>query len=251
MLNAVNASVVPAIRLENITVSYDRKPALHHLTGVFEIGSLTAIAGPNGGGKSTLLKALAGIIRPDEGVISITSNKSSIAYLPQSSELKREMPLTVAELVASGLWNRSKAFGAIKRKDREVISEALAKVGLEGFEKRSLVSLSLGQLQRMLFARLIVQDAPLILLDEPFAAVDEVTIARLHDLILSWHHEGRTIICVLHNMEMIRRSFERCLLLARDCIAWGACSEVFSPENLLMAASFQGAWPGHVEPCLQ
>jgi zinc/manganese transport system ATP-binding protein len=250
MLDAVNGST-PAVRLENLTVSYDRKPAVHHLNGVFERGSLTAIAGPNGGGKTTLLKALVGILHADEGGVHIASDCVPIAYLPQSTELQRDTPLTVAELVASGFWSHSGIWGGIGKKSREIVTSALATVGLDGFEKRPLTSLSLGQLQRMLFARLIVQDAPLLLLDEPFAAVDERTISRLHDLIMSWHQEGRTIICVLHDLEMIRKSFEHCLLLARERVAWGPSAEVLHPDMLNIAGNFRGVWPTRVEPCLQ
>lgn len=247
----MNGFATPAVRLENLTVSYDRKPAVHHLSGVFEKGSLTAVAGPNGGGKSTLLKALAGILRADEGSIHIAPDCHPVAYLPQSTELQRDTPLTVAELVASGFWDKSGIWGGIGKQSRAHVASALAQVGLEGFEKRSLLSLSLGQLQRMLFARLIVQDAPLILLDEPFAAVDEHTMSRLHDLIMSWHQEGRTIICVLHDLDMIRHSFKHCLLLARENIAWGLSNEVLLPDKLIIAGNFRGVWPARVEPCLQ
>lgn len=251
MLNAVNGSMIPAVRLDNLTVSYDRKPAVHHVTGTFEAGTLTAIAGPNGAGKSTLLKTLAGIIRADEGAVHISSNQLPVAYLPQTAEVQRDIPLTVLELVSSGFWNRTGAFGTIRKAEREAARSALQQVGLGGFENRSLASLSVGQFQRTMFARLILQNAPLILLDEPFAGVDALTMERLLELIQAWHREHRTIICVLHDLEMIRNSFTRCLLMARECIAWGPPRDVLRSDKLVRAGSFQGAWPAHVEPCLQ
>lgn len=240
-----------AVQVENLTVSYDRKPAVHHLTGTFEAGSLTAVAGPNGGGKSTLLKALAGILRADEGAVHIARENLPIAYLPQAADVQRDIPMTALELVSSGFWHGCGSFGGIGRAERESARRALEAVGLGGFEQRNLISLSVGQFQRLLFARLIVQDAPLILLDEPFSAVDAPTMERLLDLILAWHREGRTVICVLHDLDMIRRSFIRCLLMARECIAWGPSADVLRPDKLAAAGHFLAAWPERTEPCEQ
>ncbi len=248
---AVNGGGPAAITLDNLTISYDRKPAVHHLNGAFSAGSLTAVAGPNGAGKSTLLKALAGIVRADEGQIRIDRGLSPVGYLPQVAELEREVPLTVLELVASGFWNQCGSFHTISRRERRLALDALDLVGLGTLEHRSLASLSVGQFQRMLFARLIVQDAPLILLDEPFAAVDAPTMRRLLDLMLMWHRDGRTVICVLHDLELIRRMFPSCLLLARECVAWGNPAEVLRPEKIAAAGNFQSAWPVHPELCLQ
>lgn len=116
---------------------------------------------------------------------------------------------------------------------------ALQQVGLAGFNQRSLDSLSGGQLQRVLFARLLLEDAPLILLDEPFAAVDEATTADLLALIQQWHQQGRTIIAVLHDLHQVRSHFPKCLLLARDVFGLGATAEVLTPENLARARKMQ------------
>lgn len=249
MLYAVNGATMPAVRLENLTVSYDRKPAVHHISGTFEAGTLTAIAGPNGAGKSTLLKALAGILHADEGTVHISSSQLPIAYLPQTAEVQRDIPITVLELVATGFWKRAGAFGSIHKAELQAARAALQQVGLGGFENRHIASLSAGQFQRTMFARLILQNAPLILLDEPFAGVDAYTMQRLLELIQTWHSERRTIICVLHDLEMIRNSFARCLLMARECIAWGPSNDVLRSDKLMRASSFQGAWPAHAEAC--
>jgi zinc/manganese transport system ATP-binding protein len=240
-----------AVSVENLTVSYDRKPAVHHLNGAFEVGSLSAVTGPNGAGKSTLLKALAGLLPPDEGHICIADGSLPVSYLPQASEVQRDIPMTALELVSSGFWHDCGSFGGISAEMRSHALEALASVGLAGFETRDLLSLSVGQFQRLMFARLAVQNAPLILLDEPFAAVDAQTTERLLELLLAWHAEGRTIICVLHDLELIRKAFPQCLLMARECIAWGPSLEVLSPDNLVAAGHFQAAWTGHVEVCEQ
>ena len=221
-----------AITLDNVTVSYDRHPAVHHVTGRFERGSLTAIAGPNGAGKSTLLKAIAGLVPVAEGHIHVGE---PLAYLPQLSQMQRDFPMSVLHMVATGFWLQTGASRPITAAMKALAALALAQTGLSGFESRDLSSLSAGQFQRALFARLLVQDAKLILLDEPFNAIDDSTVSLLLDIIRRWHEEGRTVLCVLHHFDQIRAHFPDCLLLSRDCVAWGDSASVLQPENLLKA----------------
>ena len=183
-------SAVPAIELHDLTLGYDRHPAVHHLSLRIAPGSLLALVGPNGAGKSTLIKALAGELRPISGTLHGLAGPR-IAWLPQHSELDRSFPVTVRDMVALGLWHRVGAFGRFTAEHRRLCDEALAAVGLMGFEQRSLDTLSGGQLQRALFARLILQDAPVVLLDEPFAAVDNRTTTDLLALLHRWHRAGQ------------------------------------------------------------
>lgn len=230
----------PLVTLHNLTLSYRRQPAVHHINGAFMAGALTAIAGPNGGGKSTLLKAIAGMLPIHEGSIGFHGiTRKDIAYLPQLAEVDREFPLSILQMVASGFWHGSGAFGRITQTQIAQARLALESVGLHGFEQRSLNSLSPGQFQRTLFARLLVQDAKLLLLDEPFSAIDTATTETLLRIINRWRQEGRTVICVLHDFSMIRSHFSQCLLLARECIAWGAPQEILKPEALFHAHMFQ------------
>lgn len=225
-----------AITLDNLTLGYLRHPAVHHVTGAFEPGSLTAIAGPNGAGKSTLLKGLTGELKPLSGRIGMGGiRRRDIAYLPQISELDRNFPLTALDLVALGAWRSAGLFAAIKGPDLERAQRALHAVGLDGFETRSVNTLSGGQLQRALFARVLVQDAPVILLDEPFAAVDTKTTADLMHIVERWRGEKRTVIAVLHDHAAIRAHFPQTLLLARECVGWGATEDVMRAENLMTA----------------
>lgn len=211
-----------AVRLDNLTIAYNRQPAIHHVSGEFISGSLAAITGANGAGKSTLLKAMAGILPVFEGKVEFGGiGRVDIAYMPQISEMQREFPINILQMVCSGFWHKSGGFGEINRKQRAKAMQALEKVGLLGFEKHNLDSVSVGQFQRALFARVMVQDAKLILLDEPFTAVDNSTTVALLKIIKNWHDEGRTLICVLHDFEQIKEYFTDCLLLAREVIAWG------------------------------
>jgi zinc/manganese transport system ATP-binding protein len=124
----------------------------------------------------------------------------------------------------------------------ERTSEALAAVGLSGFERRSIAELSVGQFQRVLFARVLLQEAPLILLDEPFNAIDARTTDDLLTVIQRWHGESRTIIAALHDLDQVRASFPQTLLLAREAIAWGPTAEVLRAENLFKARQMAEGW---------
>lgn len=235
-----------SITLSDLTLGYDGHPAVHHLDGQFEPGSMTAIVGPNGSGKSTLLKGITGILRPLGGRIDRgTLATRQIAYLPQSAEIDRSFPATVTDLVSLGLWSERGIFGGLTARDYEAIDRALAGVGLAGFENRPLDTLSGGQAQRALFARLMLQDADVIVLDEPFTAIDEKTVGDLIALVRRWHDEDRTVIAVLHDIEMVRRVFPRTLLIAREPIAWGDTATALAAENLLKARRMTEAWDEH------
>ena len=225
-----------AVDVENLCVAYGDRQALDRVTGRFAAGSLTAIVGPNGAGKSSLLKALAGVVRPRTGKVRSAARPGApAAYLPQQSELNREFSITLGELVALGGW---RTFGAFRRPPDTLAdrtAEAMEAVGLDGFAARPIADLSAGEFQRALFARLLMQDAAVILLDEPFAAVDERTTDDLLKLVRRWHQQGRTVIAVLHDLDQVREHFPGALLLARSCVAWGDTAAVLTKDNLARA----------------
>lgn len=243
-------AMVGSIQLDNVTVAYDRHPAVHHVSGSFAAGSLTAVVGPNGAGKSTLLKAIVGQLPMTDGSIERGQLKArDIAYLPQQASLDRAYPISVLELVLLGHWQRVGAFGGIGRNGITAAREALEAVGLAGFEDRPLGSLSVGQAQRALFARVLVQDARVILLDEPFNALDARTVADLLALLHRWHGEKRTVIAVLHDFDLVRRHFPDAVYLARRLIAWGKVDQVLTPENQLAARRMAESWDEHAAVC--
>ena len=230
-----------AITLKDVTLGYEGHPAVHHLDGTFESGSLTAVVGPNGSGKSTLLKGIVGMLQPLTGAIERAPD-STIAYLSQSAEIDRTFPATVADLVSLGHWRRRGLFAAITGSDYREVETALATVGLTGFENRPLDTLSGGQLQRALFARVMLQNADIILLDEPFTAIDEKTVIDLIELVRRWHAEDRTVVAVLHDAEMVKAIFPRTLLMAREPVAWADTEDALKAENLLKARRMTEAW---------
>jgi zinc/manganese transport system ATP-binding protein len=207
--------------LNRLTVRYGRRVALEDLSGTFESGSLTAVVGPNGAGKSTLLAAIAGGKRPTRGTIDCPPPQR-LAYLPQQSAIDRDYPISVSDFITLGGWQEYGAFRTPSAAVRARATEAAATVGLSARLGRRIGQLSIGEMQRALFARLVLQDASVILLDEPFAAIDEQTTAVLVGQVARWHQEGRTVVAVLHDLALVRAWFPSTLVLAGRVVAWGA-----------------------------
>ena len=239
-----------ALAFENLTLGYDRHPAVHRLDGEVADGSLTAVVGPNGAGKSTLLKGVTGVLSPLAGQVRFgTCTRNDIAYLPQQSDIDRSFPITVVDLVAVGLWSEIGGFFGLRTAHRARVDEAISAVGLTGFERRPINSLSGGQFQRALFARLLLQDAQLVLLDEPFTAIDAGTMVDLLGVVRRWHGEGRTVIAVLHDAETVRAHFPETLMLARDLVAHGPTSRVLTAANQFRARQMCEACDGPPHDC--
>lgn len=242
--------MIPQLVFHDLTLGYERHPAIHHLDGTVERGALLAVVGPNGAGKSTLFKGIVGIVPPLAGRIDRCGlDRRDVAYLPQIAEIDRSFPIDVYDLVAMGLWRQTGLFGGLGRAARERVHHAIAAVGLTGFEQRPIGKLSGGQLQRVLFARLMLQDARLIVLDEPFNGIDTRTAADLFGLVRRWHGEGRTILAALHDLEMVRTSFPEALLIAREAVAWGPAAEVLGAANLEKARRMCEAFDEDAAEC--
>jgi zinc/manganese transport system ATP-binding protein len=241
------------VRLDNLTVTYQEHPALHHVSGLFSPGSMTAVVGPNGSGKSTLLKGIAGLLPLHggkiHGALTVSILPKHIAYLPQFNAIDRSFPLNVRDCVLLGCWGSAGAWGSITTAMLARADAALRAVGLEGFERRSLDSLSGGQLQRAMFARMLMQDAQLLLLDEPFNAIDTKTCNDLLQLLRLWQRQQRTVIAVLHDQTQVRQYFPETLLLAREVVSWGATAAVLTEHNLHRAHTMTEAWDELADSC--
>jgi zinc/manganese transport system ATP-binding protein len=223
--------------LDDVSVSVDR-------------GELLALIGPNGAGKTSLLRALTGAAPVDAGRVDRGGlAPSDIAYLPQQAALDRGFPIACLEVVMMGHWRRAGLFRRMGAGMRREAAEALAAVGLSGFENRQIASLSAGQFQRVLFARLLLQDCPVIVLDEPFTAIDARTTADLLGVVARWHGEGRSVIAVLHDHDLVRAHFPETLLLAREAIAWGRTDAVLTAANAFRARQMAEAWSEHADEC--
>jgi zinc/manganese transport system ATP-binding protein len=240
----------PQLQFSNLTLGYDRHPAVHHLSGDVPSGALLAVVGPNGAGKSTLFKGIVGALKPLSGRVDLNGlSAQDVAYLPQAAEIDRTFPIGVYDLVAMGLWRRTGIWGGFSKADHARIHDAIAAVGLTGFERRAIGTLSGGQMQRMLFARLLLQDAKLVVLDEPFNAIDAKTSADLVALVQRWHREGRTILAALHDMDLVRAAFPQTLLLAREQVAWGDTASVLTADNMQKARHMCEAFDEEAAAC--
>ena len=214
------------IELDNLVAGYEGAAITPALSGVIHKGSMTAIVGLNGCGKSTLLKALAGFIPPVSGVVRWSPTRPTIGWLAQRHALESQFPLTVLDVVSQGAWPRISLLRGLRNDVRRRIQAALARVGLTEMAKTPIEALSGGQFQRMLFARVLVQRAPLVMLDEPFTGIDENTTHDLMGVIQEMHQQGQTVLAVLHDNQRVADYFPETLLLAPQNACWGPTHEV-------------------------
>lgn len=225
-----------AINITNLSVYYRDSLALSDVSASIEKGQLLAVVGPNGAGKSTLIKSIMQQIKPNAGSVELAGvNPKSIAYLPQSHQIDRKFPISVREFVSAGAWKRTgfwRRFCCLEQADLE---QALAKVNLEGIENRQINTLSGGQFQRVLFARMLMQDADVLLLDEPFNAIDAQTTEELMEVINHCQQKGKTVIAVVHDLLLVQRFFPNTMLLSKKLIAYGETSTVMTDKNLIEA----------------
>ncbi|GHD57001.1 metal ABC transporter ATP-binding protein [Jeongeupia chitinilytica] len=227
------------ITLDHVCVKYRQRLAVAEVCGTFATGRSTAIVGPNGAGKTTLLKAMAGLLPLASGQIHAPER---VAYLPQRTELDRQFPMTVAELALSGSWRRSGAWRRLDRAEQERATHALAHMGLAELANRPIGTLSGGQLQRARFARLMVQDAPVLLLDEPLNNLDPASRDLLLKQLTDWQMEGRTVIAVMHDLDLVSRHFDETLLLSGTVQAWGTTPAVLAAARAEIGFTGHSLW---------
>jgi ABC-type Mn2+/Zn2+ transport system ATPase subunit len=241
------------LAVADLTVSYNRVPALHHIGFDVHCGQCVALLGPNGAGKSTLLKALAGLLPVETGSISfhghpVRGATQDFAYLPQREEVDWDFPATVRGLVEMGRYIRVgwwRSFGAA---DRAAVDSALEAMQLGDLEDRQISALSGGQQQRAFLARALAQEAHVFLFDEPFTGLDQPTQQNLKVLIRKLCDAGKLVLASHHDLATVPEIFDRALLLNGELIAAGKVSEVFTEENIAKTYStrvFSGPVPHH------
>lgn len=225
------------LELADLSLIYGHNIAIEKIQWSIGRGDMWAIIGPNGGGKSTILKCICGLLRPTQGSIR-TPIPSRISYLGQSFTADLSFPLTVLEAAAIGLYEQIGPFKAYSDAHIHKILESLKMVGLYPYKNSSLERLSGGQIQRLLFARLFLQQGQVILLDEPFANIDPGTVDDLMRLLLIWQKEGKTILVVTHDLDLVRRYFPQTLIVSQHVIDAGPTPKVLCKKNLFKARLF-------------
>ena len=233
------------LELRDLTVGYGPQVLFRGLSMDIRHGAALAVLGANGTGKSSFLKVLLGVLPPIFGTLHWPSGPpAQIGYLAQMTTFDRRFPLQVRDLAAMGMWGGLWG-GRLDRDGQRRVDAALDTVGILDIARQSLHSLSAGQLQRALFARVIVQDAPLILLDEPFTAVDQSTEAHLLTLIDRWRQENRALVLVVHDLSAVLDHCNAALLLGGGTATHGPVDAVLTPKQLVAQnymSQSQAAW---------
>ena len=228
------------LRFNDVTVRFNSRAALESITEQVRCNSLNAIVGPNGAGKTTLLRSILGWHPLSSGEIRIGDSHAHhalprLAYLPQRAEIDWDFPVTVGAVVEQGRYPHLGPFRSFSQGDREAVVNAIQEMGLESMVNRQIRFLSGGQQQRVFLARALAQGADIFLLDEPFSSLDMRATEDLLALFQEWKTQGRTLLAVVHDLDMARRAFDHVLLLRTKLIASGEPSSVLTEPNLQAA----------------
>ncbi len=227
-----------AITARGLTVRYGREAALEEISVEIPASSTVALLGPNGAGKTTFFRAAIGLARPSSGSIELASRR--VAFVPQRLDIEPSFPVTVTDVVRMGRYGDRGWLGRFDERDRELVSTALAELGIEHLAHRRFGDLSGGERQRALLAQASAQDAEVLLLDEPFAGLDAPTHGALQRLLQGWRERGRTILVATHDLEAAARDFDLVLCLNRRLVAFGP------PRSTFTEAVVSETFAGHI-----
>lgn len=234
------------IDIENVTVAYHGKVALHSASLQLQPGTICGLVGMNGAGKSTLFKAIMGFVRPNTGRVLINGlpirkvqKRNLVAYVPQSEEVDWNFPVNVYDVVMMGRYGYMNLLRIPRLIDKQAVRESLERVEMWQMRDRQIGELSGGQKKRTFFARALTQQAKVLLLDEPFAGVDIKTEKMMINLLMELRQTGHIILVSTHDLESITTFCDQVVLINRSILAYGNTSEVFTEENL--SRTFGGA----------
>ncbi|MBA4294027.1 manganese ABC transporter ATP-binding protein [bacterium] len=234
-----------SLSIRDLTVSYHAEPVLFDIDLDLPAGKLCAIVGPNGAGKSTLIRTILGLQKPSAGTISILNTPNpegikSLGYVPQRSSVDWDFPTDVAEVVLMGTYRSLGWFKRPGKAEHDRAQAALEAVRMQDFAHRQISELSGGQQQRVFLARALAQNAPVTLMDEPFAGIDAASEQQIFEVLQSMRSAGKTAIVVHHDLETVGQYFDHITLLNRKIIASGPTAGIFTPELLAQTYGFAG-----------
>jgi manganese/zinc/iron transport system ATP- binding protein len=223
------------ISVKNLTISYNKKPAIKGINLEIESGNIIGIIGPNGAGKSTLLKGILSLLQKDTGEVKINGRdaikeRSKIAYIPQKEQFDWDFPINVFDVVMMGRYPYLKIFGLPTEADRTIVNESLEKIEMDKYSKTQIRNLSGGQQQRIFLARALAQQSDIYFLDEPFVGVDAKTESAIFKLIKELKEIGKTILIVHHDLSKVKEYFDKVILINQTLIAFGETEKVFTSE---------------------
>lgn len=225
------------LQIQDLTVSYNRVPALHHVNLDIECGRCVGLLGPNGAGKTTFFKTVVGILKPESGSVTFHGHEAgrkmgAVAYLPQRENVDWDFPVTVRGLVEMGCYLRLGWWRKYSMAERLKVDAALAAMGLEKLADRQISALSGGQQQRAFLARSLAQDAHVFLLDEPFAGLDKKSQEALGETLRQIAQNGNLIIASHHDLKNVPDFFDQVIFLNGELVAYGDTGTVFTGENI-------------------
>jgi len=227
----------PIVEVHDLTVSYNRKPALWNVDFAIPRGKLVGIIGPNGAGKSTLIKGIMNLIPLSSGYVKLLGQDlknvhEKVSYVPQRESVDWDFPASVMDVVLMGRYGKRGLFRWLTKTDHQIAMDCLKKVRMEAFAKRQIAQLSGGQQQRVFLARSLAQQAQLYLMDEPFAGIDAATENAILNLLVDMRSSGKTILVVHHDLQSAYKYFDWIILLNTRLVAAGPKEQVFTQELL-------------------
>lgn len=225
------------LKVENLTVAYQKKVVLQNVSFSIPKGKLIGIIGPNGAGKSTLIKSILGLVPPISGDVSIfgkayKKQRQLVGYVPQKESVDWDFPTDALDVVTMGRYGRLGWFKQPNRKDKEIARQCLDKVGMSEFSNRQISQLSGGQQQRVFLARALAQEAELYFMDEPFAGVDATTEKAIISLLMKLKQEEKTVLVVHHDLSTVKEYFDWIMLINGELIDIGPTEDIFTSEQL-------------------
>ena len=228
----------PVLKIDQLSVNYDKTPVLWDVSFEIPSGKLVGIIGPNGAGKSTLLKAALSLVKPISGSVEFFGRplrevRKKVAYVPQRTSVDWDFPITVLDVVLMGRYGQLGLFKWPKAEDKAEARRSLDMVGMLPFEHRQISQLSGGQQQRVFIARALLQDAEIYMMDEPFAGVDISTEKAIVVLMEELKLRGKTLFVVHHDLNTVERYFDWIIMLNTCLVACGPVSEVYNTESIM------------------
>ncbi|MDH5506508.1 MAG: metal ABC transporter ATP-binding protein [Anaerolineae bacterium] len=235
----------PFLKVSELNVRYDGRPALYDINFEVEAGQRVAVVGPNGAGKSTLFQVIAGVLPASSGSVAISGHQPSghicIAYVPQRNDVDWDFPVTIADVVMMGRIGKLGLLRGPKEADWKLVHECIDMVGLTALAGRQINALSGGQQQRMFIAQAVAQEAELLMMDEPLSGLDAPSQEEVFDILTQLSKRGVTVMIATHDLGLAAARFDQAMLLNQRLLGFGAPDEIFTEERL------RAAYGGHLQ----
>ncbi len=235
ILRLIMTAPATVLEVRDLAAGYDARWAIEEVSIDVPAGRLVGVIGPNGSGKSTLLRAILGLVPRRRGTVRLDGNpldKRRVAYVPQRELVDWSFPISAGQVVTMGRYPTIGPIAGPRREDRVAVDAALARVGMSALADRQIGALSGGQQQRVFLARALVQEAPILMLDEPMTGVDVATEETISTLMRELRDAGTTVIYATHDLETAADISDLLCFVNGRVVAFGPPAETFTPHTL-------------------